>query len=172
MPSASPGPPRGAGRAPRWVLAVGAAPSRRWQGAVGARPRVSAVPGCAGGALLGQKPARTHRITESQNGRGWKGPLWVTQPNPLPKQGHPERAAQDLVQAGLEYLQRRRLHSLPEQPGPGLHHPQREEVLPQMRCESGLPAACGPSATIGGGVAWHGERQAALPLFRDRCGCW
>ena len=26
--------------------------------------------------------------TESQNGRGWKGPLWVTQSNPLPKQGH------------------------------------------------------------------------------------
>jgi len=30
----------------------------------------------------------SHRITESQNGRGWKGPLWVTQSNPLPKQGH------------------------------------------------------------------------------------
>jgi len=27
---------------------------------------------------------------------------------PLPKQGHQEQAAQDLVQAGLEYLQRRR----------------------------------------------------------------
>jgi len=27
-------------------------------------------------------------FTESQNGRGWEGPLWVTQPNPLPKQGH------------------------------------------------------------------------------------
>jgi len=50
-----------------------------------------------------------HRITESQNIQGWKGPLWVTQPNPLPKQGHPEQAAQDCVQAGLEYLQRRRL---------------------------------------------------------------
>jgi len=25
-----------------------------------------------------------HRITESQNGRGWKGPLWVIPP----KQGH------------------------------------------------------------------------------------
>ena len=38
---------------------------------------------------------------ESQHGQGWKGPLWVTQPNPLPKQGHPEQAAQDLVQPGL-----------------------------------------------------------------------
>ena len=41
-------------------------------------------------------------ITESQNsqnGRGWKGRLWVTQSNPLPKQGHLQQAAQDLVQA-------------------------------------------------------------------------
>ena len=30
-------------------------------------------------------------------------------PTPLLKQGHPEQAAQDLVQAGLECLQRRRL---------------------------------------------------------------
>ena len=37
-------------------------------------------------------------------------------PTPLPKQGHPEQAAQDLVQAGLEYLQRRRLHNLSGQP--------------------------------------------------------
>jgi len=51
--------------------------------------------------------------SESQNGGGWQGPLWVTQPNPLPKQGHPEQAAQHRVQAGFEYLQRRRLHSLP-----------------------------------------------------------
>ena len=69
----------------------------------------------------------TNRI--SQNVRGWKGPLWVTQSNPLPKQGHPEQAAQDRVQAGLEYLQRRRLHNLPGQPGPGLRHPQNEEFL-------------------------------------------
>ena len=49
-------------------------------------------------------PSRGHpttspdpQVTESQNGRGWKGPLWVTQPNPLPKQGHPQQAAQDLI---------------------------------------------------------------------------
>jgi len=48
----------------------------------------------------------------------------------LPKQGHLQQAAQDLVQAGLEYLQRRRLHHLPGQPVPVLRHPQREEVLP------------------------------------------
>ena len=53
--------------------------------------------------------------TESQNVQGWQGPLWVTQSNPLPKQGHPEQAAQDLIQESLEYLQRRRLHSHPGQ---------------------------------------------------------
>jgi len=74
-------------------------------------------------------------LTESQHGRGWKGPLWVIQSNPLPKQGHPEQAAQDLVQVGLECLQRRRLHHLPGQPGPGPHHPQREEVLPLVQTE-------------------------------------
>jgi len=51
-------------------------------------------------------------------------------PTPLPKQGHIQHAAQDLVQADLEYLQRRRLHNLPGQPLPVLHHPQREEILP------------------------------------------
>jgi len=37
-------------------------------------------------------------------------------PTPLTKQGHLEQAAQDLVQEGLEYLQRRRIH-------PGLGDP-------------------------------------------------
>jgi len=37
-------------------------------------------------------------------------------PTPPPKQGRLQQAAQDLVQAGLEYLQRRRHHNLPGQP--------------------------------------------------------
>jgi len=56
-------------------------------------------------------------------------------PTPLPKQGHLQQAAQDLVQAGLKYLQRGRLHSLPGQPVPVLSHPQREEVLPHVQME-------------------------------------
>jgi len=44
-------------------------------------------------------------------------------------------AAQDLVQEGLEYLQRRRLHNLPGQSVSGLRHPQREEVLPHLQTE-------------------------------------
>ena len=57
-------------------------------------------------------------------------------PTPPPKQGHLEQAAQDLVQVGLEYLQRRRLHHLPGQPVPVFCHPQREEVLPHVQMES------------------------------------
>ena len=56
-------------------------------------------------------------------------------PTPLSKQGLLQQVAQELVQAGLEYLQRRRLHSLPGQPLPVLRHPQREEVLPHVQME-------------------------------------
>jgi len=56
-------------------------------------------------------------------------------PTPLPKQDHLQQAAQDLVQVGLEYLQRRTLHNLPGQPVPVLRHPQREEVLPRVQVE-------------------------------------
>jgi len=50
-------------------------------------------------------------------------------PTPLLKQDCLKQAAQDLVQAGLEYLQRRRLHNLSGQPVLVLHHPQSEEVF-------------------------------------------
>ena len=66
--------------------------------------------------------SKTHRIVGV--GRDLCGPI------PLPKQGHLEQATQDLVQAGFEYLQRRRIRNLPGQPVPGLRHPQGEEVLP------------------------------------------
>jgi len=62
-------------------------------------------------------------MAESQNHRmvGVGRKLWGSSSlTPLPKQGHLQQAAQDLVQAGLEYLQRRRLHSLPRQPVPVL----------------------------------------------------
>jgi len=59
-------------------------------------------------------------------------------PTPLPKQGHLQQAAQDIVQAGLEHLQRRRLHNLPGQPVPVLRHPQRE-VLPHVQLELVMP---------------------------------
>ena len=79
-----------------------------------------------------------YHFSESQNhrmvgvGRDLCG---LSSPTHLPKQGHLQQAAQELVQAGLEYLQRRRLHNLPGQPVAGLRHPQREEVLPHVQTE-------------------------------------
>ena len=74
----------------------------------------------------------SHRITE------WSGLEGTSvshlSPTLLPKQGHLQQAAQDRVQAGPEYLQRR-LHHLPGQPVPVLRHPQREEVLPHVQTE-------------------------------------
>jgi len=55
-------------------------------------------------------------------------------PTPLLKQGRLEQAAQDLVQADLEHLQRRRIHNLPGEPVPVLCHPQ-SEVLPHVQTE-------------------------------------
>ena len=67
-----------------------------------------------------------HRITE------WSGlertSVGYLVQSPPPKQGHLQQAAQDLVQLGLEYLRRKRLHNLPGQPVPVLRLPQREEV--------------------------------------------
>jgi len=64
--------------------------------------------------------------------------LWGTSsPTPLPKQGHLNQAAQELVQAGFEYLQRRRLHNPPGQPIPVLRHPQRRSSL----CSAGTSYA-------------------------------
>jgi len=53
----------------------------------------------------------------------------TSSPTHLPKQSHLEQAAQDFVQVGLEFLQRRRLHNVPGQSVPGLHHPQSEFFL-------------------------------------------
>ena len=81
-------------------------------------------------------------VTESQNHRivGVGRDLCASSsPTPLLKQGHLQQAAQNLVQAGLEYLQRRRLHNLPGQPVPVLRHPQREEVLPHVQTELPVP---------------------------------
>ena len=89
-------------------------------------------------SLLDVHQGEEHSFTESQNHRivGVGRDLCVSSsPTPLPKQGHIQQSAQDLVQAGLEYLQRRRLHNLPGQPVPVLCHPQREEALPHVQTE-------------------------------------
>ena len=74
-----------------------------------------------------------HRIAESQGLEGTSVDH-LLQP-PLPRQGHLKQVAQDHVQVGFEYLQRRRLHNLSGQPVPVLHHPQRDEVLLHVQME-------------------------------------
>jgi len=77
-----------------------------------------------------------HRITQNYKTVGDGRDLWGwSSPTPLPKQGHLQQAAQDLVQVGLEYPQRRRIHNLPGQPVPGLYHPQSKLVLPHVQME-------------------------------------
>ena len=60
---------------------------------------------------------------------------WSCSSTLLPKQAPLAQAAQDLVQAGYQYLQRRRLHN-PSlgQPVPGLRHLQ-SKVLPRLQTE-------------------------------------
>jgi len=63
--------------------------------------------------------ASLRNVVESQNhrmvgvGRDLCG---SSSPTTLPKQGHLHQAAQDCVQVGFEYLQKRRFHNLPGQP--------------------------------------------------------
>ena len=70
-----------------------------------------------------------HRITESQNSRGWKGPLWVIQSNPPAEAGSSTAGCTGPCP----------LHNLPGQPVPVLRHPQREEVLPHVQTELPVP---------------------------------
>ena len=81
----------------------------------------------------------------------------------LLKQVHLDQAAQDIVQAGFEYLQWRRIHNLCGQPVPGLHDAQSEEFLPHVQMELPMlqfvPVAPYPSlGTIEKSLApssWH-----------------
>jgi len=78
----------------------------------------------------------SHKPSQNHGMFGVGRDLWRSSgPTSLPKQGHLQQAAQNHVQAGLEYLQRRRLHNLPGQPVPGLRHSQSEEVLPHIQTE-------------------------------------
>jgi len=54
-------------------------------------------------------------------------------PNPLPKQGHLKQVAEDLIQVGFEYLQRRRIHNPFGQPVAMLCHPQRKKFFLMFR---------------------------------------
>ena len=85
--------------------------------------------------MFGIKQMQFHSLSKSQNHRVG-GDLWGSSSStPLPKQGHLQQAVQDLVQAGSEYLQRRRIHNLSAQPVPVLCHPQSKEVLLHVQTE-------------------------------------
>ena len=68
-------------------------------------------------------------LTESQNCRGWKEPPEIIKAGPL------QQVAQVGIQAGLEYLQRRRIHDLPGQSYPMLRHHHCEEVPSHIGAE-------------------------------------
>ena len=77
-----------------------------------------------------QRKSQNHRMFRV--GRDLCG---SSSPTTLPKQGHLQQAAQDLVREGLEYLHRSRLLNLPGQPVPVLCHPQSEEDLSHVQLE-------------------------------------
>jgi len=95
---------------------------------------------CKQQGCRGSQVGVSHRITKNHRMLGVGRDLCgSSSPTPLPKQGHLQQAAQDLVHMDLEYLQRRRLRNLPGQSVPVLHHPQREEVLPHVQTELPVP---------------------------------
>ena len=71
---------------------------------------------------------------EPQNHRGWKGPQKTTESNPSAEAGTLQWVTQVDALLGPEYLHRRRLHNLSEQPVPVLRHPYCE-VLPHVSTE-------------------------------------
>jgi len=69
---------------PLRLLVCGGVRGERCRGAVCLMSRAQVV-----GLAQAQGCAQNHRFTESQNSRGWKGPLWVTQSNPPAEAGSP-----------------------------------------------------------------------------------
>ena len=92
------------GRQPVGVRVSGKVCPVRGTAEVSLTPSARQQDGLPGADAAGQAPSpQNHRIV------GVGRDLWGSSgPTPLPRQGHPEQAAQDLVQGGLEYLQRRR----------------------------------------------------------------
>lgn len=71
-------------------------------------------------------------LTESQNFSGWKGPLEITQSKLPAKTDCLQKVAQETVQTGSEYLQKRRLHNLSGKPVPVLCCPHSKEDFSQV----------------------------------------
>jgi len=105
-----------------------------------------------------------HRITRNHRAFGVGRDLWGS-PSPTPL-GHPQQPAQDSVQAGLEYLQRRRLHNLPGQPVPVLAlRPGRPE--PGGLCTAHFSASAG--LLVGPLCRRRGHGYGCLQKQPDSC---
>ena len=83
------------------------------------------------------------KITESQNGLGWKAPQgsWIS--HPPARQGHQpphllDQVAQGPIQPGLEHLQGQGIHNLPGQPVPAPHHSLGKELPADIQPKSSL----------------------------------
>jgi len=76
-----------------------------------------------------------YRITESQDGWGWKGPLDLSGPICLLKRGHLELVDQELVWTAFEYLQGWRLHHLSAQLVSVLSPPHSNKMFPDAQEE-------------------------------------
>jgi len=76
------------------------------------------------------------------HGMVWVGRDLTDHPVPPPRHGQgplpPAQGAPSPIQPGLEPCQGGGSHSFSGQPGPGPHHPQREEFLPYIQPESPL----------------------------------
>jgi len=84
--------------------------------------------------LMRKAPVVMEGLTESHRMLGVGRDLWgSSSPMPLLKQGHLQQAAQDLVQVGPEYLQRKRIHSPSGQSVLVLHHPHVQLGLPMLQ---------------------------------------
>jgi len=73
--------------------------------------------------------------SNSQNHKGWKGPLETIESNPPAKAGSLQQVAQAGLQVDPEYLQTRSLHNLSGQAVPVHHHSGSKEALPCVTLE-------------------------------------
>ena len=107
-------------------------PSPRWEWDSRNRSPAGQCSWIKGTTRAGETPNTSHVSQHHRMFGVGRDLCGSSSPTLLPKQGHLQQAAQDLVRAGLEYVQRRRLHSLLGQPVPVPCHPQRKEFFPYV----------------------------------------
>ena len=106
--------------------------------------------------LTASSPISLCRIPESQHGGGWKGPLWVTQPNPLLKKVTQSRLHSTASRRGLN-TSRGRGRGQPTPPG-RLPSANEANTFRQPSCLPAAPTAA-PEAHAPRTHAGETERQ-------------